>query len=147
MSVPQDIFFAVRQFRRSLGFTITVVLTLALVIGATTTIFSLVYGLWVDPYPYRDSDRIVNLSYYSKEGRRGTVMYSLADYLELRQSTKTLEDIVPLYQQIGHEVGNSYTFGYVSSKPEKDGSFRRIELRTSEPHLGLTQSRNGYYAK
>jgi len=60
---------------------------------------------------------------------------------------KTLEDIVPLYQQIGHEVGNSYTFGYVSSKPEKDGSFRRIELRTSEPHLGLTQSRNGYYAK
>ncbi len=60
---------------------------------------------------------------------------------------KTLEDIVPLYQQIGREVGNSYTFGYVSSKPEKDGSFRRIEVRTDDPHLRLTQSRVGYYAK
>src|SRR3989454_5286186 len=60
---------------------------------------------------------------------------------------KTLGDILPLYQQIGREVGNSYTVGYVSSKPEKDGSFRRIEVRTGDPHLRLTQSRTGYYAK
>jgi len=60
---------------------------------------------------------------------------------------KSLEDIVPLYQQIGREVGNSYTFGYVPSTLEKDGSFRRIEVRTVNPHLRLTQSRTGYYAR
>lgn len=60
---------------------------------------------------------------------------------------KRIEDIVPLYQQIGRDVGNSYTLGYVSSQPEKDGSFRRIEVRTTDQHFRLTQSRNGYYAK
>lgn len=58
-----------------------------------------------------------------------------------------LEDIVPLYEQIGREVGNSYTLGYVSSTAAKDGSFRRIEVRTTDPRLRVTQSRNGYYAK
>ena len=60
---------------------------------------------------------------------------------------KRLEDIVPLYQQIGRDVGNSYTLGYVSSQPEKDGSFRRIEVHATDQDFRLTQSRNGYYAK
>jgi Ca-activated chloride channel family protein len=58
-----------------------------------------------------------------------------------------VEDIVPLYQQIGRELGTSYTMGYVSTNSEKDGSFRRIEVRTHDERLHLTQSRNGYYAK
>jgi VWFA-related protein len=58
-----------------------------------------------------------------------------------------LEDIVPLYQQIGMELGTSYTLGYISSKAAADGSFRRIEVRARDASLRLTQSRNGYYAK
>ena len=58
-----------------------------------------------------------------------------------------LEDIVPLYQQIGRELGTSYTLGYVSSNPAVDGSFRRIEARARDGNLRLTQSRNGYYAR
>jgi VWFA-related protein len=58
-----------------------------------------------------------------------------------------LEDIVPLYQQIGSELGTSYTLGYVSSNGATDGSFRRIEVRSKESGLRLTQSRTGYYAK
>ncbi|HYR43553.1 MAG TPA: VWA domain-containing protein [Terriglobia bacterium] len=58
-----------------------------------------------------------------------------------------LEDIIPLYQQISRELGTSYTVGYVSSKTDKDGSFRKIEIRTHDPGLRLTQSRNGYYAR
>jgi Ca-activated chloride channel homolog len=57
-----------------------------------------------------------------------------------------LEDIVPLYRQIGTELGISYTLGYVSSNSAPDGSFRRIEVRTTNSNLRLTQSRNGYYA-
>lgn len=58
-----------------------------------------------------------------------------------------LEDIIPLYRQIGRELGTSYTVGYVSSKTDKDGSFRKIELRTHDPALRVTQSRSGYYAR
>jgi VWFA-related protein len=58
-----------------------------------------------------------------------------------------LEDIVPLYRQIGNELGTSYTLGYVSSNPAADGSYRRIEVRARKPGLRVVQSRNGYYAK
>ena len=58
-----------------------------------------------------------------------------------------LEDIVPLYQQIGSELGTSYTLGYISSNSITDGSFRRIEVRAKEAAVRLAQSRSGYYAK
>ena len=58
-----------------------------------------------------------------------------------------LEDIVPVYQQIGAELGTSYTLGYISSNAATDGSFRRIEVQAREQGLQLTQSRSGYYAK
>src|SRR5262245_13580672 len=58
-----------------------------------------------------------------------------------------LEDIVPLYQEIGSELGTSYTIGYISSNRITDGSFRRIEVRAKKAEVRLAQSRNGYHAK
>ncbi len=58
-----------------------------------------------------------------------------------------LEDIVPLYQQIGQELGTAYSLGYISANPAADGSFRRIEVHMRDANFRLTQSRNGYYAK
>jgi predicted permease len=55
----QDLIFAVRQFRRSPGFTVTAVLTLALGVGATTAIFSLVDGILLQPLPLPQEDRLV----------------------------------------------------------------------------------------
>ena len=51
-TVRQDLTFAVRQFRRSPGFAVTAVLTLALGIGATTAIFSLIDGILLRPLPF-----------------------------------------------------------------------------------------------
>ncbi len=53
--------FALRQLRKARGFTVTVVLTLALGIGATTAIFSLVEGTLLCPLPFSNPDRLVLL--------------------------------------------------------------------------------------
>ena len=52
---------AFRQLRTAPGFTLTVILTLALGIGATTAIFSLVEGILLRPLPFQDSERLVLL--------------------------------------------------------------------------------------
>lgn len=57
----QELRFALRQLRKAAGFTLTVVLTLALGVGATTAIFSLVEGILLRPLPFHDPDRLVLL--------------------------------------------------------------------------------------
>ena len=91
-----DLHFALRMVRQNLVFSSVAILCLALGIGATSAMSSLVYALWVDPYPYRDSNRLLNFSFVNQQGRNGTMQYSLADYLELQRSAKTLEDIAKL---------------------------------------------------
>ena len=60
---------------------------------------------------------------------------------------KTIEEIVPLYQQIGREIGTSYTLGYVSSNADKNRTLRQIEVRTKDGTLSVKQSRTGYNAR
>ena len=59
--VLQDARYAIRQLWRSPGFSIVVMLTLALGIGATTAIFTLVYDVMLRPLPFAQPDRIVNI--------------------------------------------------------------------------------------
>ena len=58
-TILHDLSHALRIFRRSPGFTAIAVLTLALAIGATTAIFSVIYGVLLRPLPYPDPGRIM----------------------------------------------------------------------------------------
>jgi putative ABC transport system permease protein len=60
-AIAQNVRFAFRQLRKTPGFSVTVILMLALGIGATTAIFSLVEGILLRPLPFRDPDRLVVL--------------------------------------------------------------------------------------
>jgi len=70
----QDLRFAFRQFRKSPGFVATAILSLMLGIGATTAIFSVVYGVLLDPYPYKDNDRMVHVQLNDKKSERGGLL-------------------------------------------------------------------------
>ena len=54
-----DLRYATRQMARNRGFALAAVISLALGIGAATAVFSVIYAALIDPYPYRDADRIL----------------------------------------------------------------------------------------
>ena len=87
-----DVRFAARQLRHSPIFTTLAIVTLALGIGATTAIFSVVNRLVLDPIPYPGGDRIVNLSRTNKEGNL-YVTPNLKLLREWRARVKSLEGI------------------------------------------------------
>jgi predicted permease len=69
----QDVRYALRQLGKNLGFTAVAVLTLALGIGVTTAIFSVVYGVLLRPLPYRDPNRIMAVFEITSKGRPSRV--------------------------------------------------------------------------
>lgn len=90
---PRDVRIASRQLRRQPGFAVTLILTLGLGIGASTAIFSLVYGILLRPYPYHDADRLVALQTVMT-GTTGNVRGGSVDDIEdWRRSSRTLESI------------------------------------------------------
>ncbi|QNI30805.1 ABC transporter permease [Alloacidobacterium dinghuense] len=67
-SFLQDLRYALRQLRKTPGFGATVIATLALSIGITAAVFSVLYAMLIRPLPYQDTDRIVALETRSPEG-------------------------------------------------------------------------------
>ena len=64
----QDIRYAFRQFRSHPGFALTAILSLALGIGATVSVFSIIYAVLMNPWPYDGADRICQIWFLDKAG-------------------------------------------------------------------------------
>jgi predicted permease len=80
-----DLRYALRQLMRNPGFALTACLSLALGMGATTAVFSVVYAALVDPFPYRAVDRIVRLSIRDQAGAIQTVSLNGMQTRQLQQ--------------------------------------------------------------
>ena len=86
----QDLRFALRSFLRAPRFTVPALLALALGIGATSAIFSVVRGVMLQPLPYRDPDRIVAI-WENRLGRNPRNVIGAANFIEWRERNKSFE--------------------------------------------------------
>lgn len=93
-SLLQDVSFALRQLRKSKGFALTAMLTVALGVGAVTAIFSVVNTVLLEPYPFRDPGRVVVWRESVREIENVTPILpdNYRHYQNLRMHAKSIED-------------------------------------------------------
>ena len=91
--VAADLKYALRALRHSRAFTVIVVLTLALGIGANTAIFSVVRGVLLKPLPNRDGDRLVYLRQSADGPGQGDLDFSVPEVTDLRHGVPSLGGI------------------------------------------------------
>jgi len=102
----QDIRYGLRMLRKSPGFTAIAVITLALGIGANTTIFSMVDSFLLRPLPVQNPGQITVLSQVAKDGANNSV-FSVAEYRDLRNQTPEVFSNLLAYQ-LGMDGLNAY---------------------------------------
>lgn len=106
-----DIRIALRSLRRTPAFTLTVLATLALGIGATTSVFSVVARELIDPLPYHDGARLVLL--YSTSPHQTFPFVSPREIDQLQRSSHSLASIAAFGRYMGYTyVGERETLGW-----------------------------------
>jgi len=93
--VRQDLCFASRQTIRNPGFSLIAILSLALGIGATVSVFSVIYSAVINAWPYADFDRVCQINTVSKSGDEGSPGLTGPEIQQLRQQS-TVEDVLAL---------------------------------------------------
>lgn len=92
-SVWQDVRYAARVLRRNPGFTVVAILTLALGMGATTAIFSVVNGVILRPLPYTTSERLVVIRGNLHRPGLDEIPGSAGEYVDYRDRTRAFEAV------------------------------------------------------
>ena len=96
-ALVKDARFAIRGLRKQPAFTFAAVMALALGIGATTTIFSVIQNVLLDPYPmYADVDRIVGVQIRDLASARpgGREWYPAAEFLDYQTQAQSFDDVI-----------------------------------------------------
>jgi len=143
----QDSRFALRRLRKSPAFTIVAILTLALGIGASTSIFSVVNTVLLGHLPYKDPGRLAMI--WGANTRRGInqMPISPGDFFEWKQKNTAFADIAPSYDSqvtLTGEGNPLFLFGYAFSanyfsilglSPELGRTFTSEEDRPGAPKV------------
>jgi putative ABC transport system permease protein len=93
----QDLKFALRMLRKNPGFTAVAILTLGLGIGANTAIFSVINTVLLQPLPFKEPGRIINLVQFDLKTKAGGALMSYTKYTQIQEQSKTLESMAGFY--------------------------------------------------
>jgi predicted permease len=114
--LARDIRYALRQLRRNRSFTAVAVLTLALGIGGTTAIFSVVNGILIQPLPYSHPERLVEVGLDLPGINQFNWPLSPGEYVTFREQSRTFEDIGLYYTGFGGNLYSANVTGF--GRPE-----------------------------
>jgi len=108
-TLRQDIRYAARKLIRTPGFTAIAIVTLALAIGATTAVFSIVNGVLLKPLPFRNADQIVVVGSTNRDGKLQSM--SAPDFIDYRDRTHSFVGMAPM------QAGNSANLSVSGAAP------------------------------
>ncbi len=114
----QDVRYSLRQFRKTPGFALTAIISLALGIGATTAVFSVVYAILVNPYPYAHSDRMMHLRGTLPSGQDAGFGFTTPQWQTIRKSPVVEDAFISDQWNLtvtGHDLPEDIQGDYVTS--------------------------------
>jgi putative ABC transport system permease protein len=150
-TVKQNLRYAIRSFSNSPGFTLVVVLTLALGIGANTAIFSVVYSALLRPLPYREAGKLFHLGESRNQFDTATdgAQASYPDYLDWKHAAKSIQAFAAYSGDAftfaaNAEPNNIFAaqvtpsfFSTLGVTPALGRDFREDEMQSDGPHVTI----------
>jgi predicted permease len=132
-SLFHDLQYAGRQMMKSPGFAVVAILTLAIGIGANTTIFSVVSGVLLNPLPYPQADRLVTLFHNKPNFQKGSISY--LNFLDWQRDNRSFEAMVAYRNSGGMTLAGSGEPENLKAEMVSAGFF---ELMGVKPVVGRT---------
>jgi len=134
----QDLRFAVRMLKHSPAFAAVVIVTMALSIGATTTLFSLAYGVLMRPLPWPDASRLIRLE-ETRGGRLSRVRWTMSNaaYLAWRDQPSTIEGLGGWVRSVRRTMATDRDTDRVILSPVTPSLFRLLGARPASGRLFL----------
>src|SRR5437867_4288004 len=90
----QDVRFGIRVLAKSPGFTVLAVVSLSLGIMAATAMYSVIYGVVLNPFPYKDVDNLMSVKVWEPGGRGYRTGYSSDQFLEIEARNTIFEGVI-----------------------------------------------------
>ena len=149
MKIMNNLRFAIRQLRKSPGFTIVAIVTLALCIGANTAIFSVINAVLLRPLPYPNPDRLIIVT--ETDANQPSISVSFPDYLDWKKENTVFENIAVSRRETSNLSGlqgiqpeqilgalvTANFFQVIGLKPQIGRVFTEEEDRAGGPALAV----------
>jgi predicted permease len=146
--ITRDVRHACRSLRKSRGFSIAVIATLALGIGANTAIFSLIYSVLLKPLPYPSPDRMFSVeTVVAKRNDLSSLPMRVQDYLEWRKANTAFESSAALTpaqwnlagdgepERLGGALVSANFFTFLGATPQRGRGFAADEETPGKEHV------------